>query len=426
MSRKNDQKALPASSAAEKRKRIVVPQELRKHVAAIHMAGGLSFVERKIFNVLLANAYDGLLEKPQHSIPLAILSEIIGFDSKNIKALKEAVLKVMSTKLEFDLLKQSKDDWEAAPLLAYAGFKAGVCHYEFSNFLAQKFANPEVYTLINLNLQRNFDSGYALSLYENCLRFTGTGSTGFIEVATWRRLLGAEASTYDEFKFFNAQVLQKAIAMVNRISDIYIEPEFNRKNRRVVEIRFSVKVVEDRQNAGPTWVKDSDTANKIRESDTFKRLAAIGIGESLAISWIAQDPERAAKAALYVEDRISKNMVRTNAAGYARTVFESQASLDLGDGDVAPQRKPPSEAEQKRAAQEQAAELKGAQTRMAIKALSDEDRKQYAQLYVTGGGAATSYNPDTGAFRKVAERTAFTSWLTVEITRQMKAAAVEQ
>lgn len=420
---KNNPNAVPASTASSKRTSFPVPQELRKHIAAIHMAGKLSFVERKIFNVLLANAYDGLLNKKRHSIPLGILSEIIGFDSKNTSALKDAVYAIMSTKMEFDLLKQSGDDWEAAPLLAYAGFKSGVCHYEFSHFLAEKFANPKVYTLINLNLQRDFDSGYALALYENCLRFTGTGSTGYIAVETWRQLLGADASTYDDFKFFNSLVLKKAIAAVNRVSDIYIEPEFNRKNRRIAEIRFLVRVVEERQKAGPGWMMESDVAKEIRESDTFKRLTALGLGDSLAIAWIAQDPERAHKAALYTEDRINRNMVKGNPAGYARTVFESQGNLDLGGNEKPVARRAGSEkARHEAAAAERMADLKAQQTRMAIKALSVEDRKTYAQMYIASGGTGASYNTDTGVFRNVGERTAFSGWLSAEISRQLETA----
>lgn len=78
-------------SDARKNVAAAIPSELRKHVAAIHTSGQLSFLERKMFNVLLANAFDTLLSKRRHGIPVSILSEMIGFNSKNVGDLKEAL-----------------------------------------------------------------------------------------------------------------------------------------------------------------------------------------------------------------------------------------------------------------------------------------------------------------------------------------------
>lgn len=144
---------------------------------------------------------------------------MLGFDSKNHDALKRALLKVMSTPISFDPLHDGgKTDWEASPLIAYASIKSGTCAYEYSDWLAEKLANPDIYTLININLQRQFSGGYALALYENCLRFKRTGSTGWISVETWRRLLGADASMYDEFKHFSSEVIKKAVKEINQVS----------------------------------------------------------------------------------------------------------------------------------------------------------------------------------------------------------------
>ncbi|MEM5398387.1 hypothetical protein, partial [Staphylococcus gallinarum] len=49
------------------------PSELKKHVATVHVSGELSLLERKIVNVLLLNAYDELLTKKRHTLPVGIL-----------------------------------------------------------------------------------------------------------------------------------------------------------------------------------------------------------------------------------------------------------------------------------------------------------------------------------------------------------------
>src|SRR5262249_18419858 len=162
--------------------------------------------------------------------PVGILCTMLGFDSKNHDALKRALLKVMSTPVSFDLLHEGgKTDWEASPLIAYAGIKNGLCSYEYSDWLAEKLANPDIYTLININVQRQFSGSYALALYENCLRFKRTGSTGWIAVETWRRLLGADASMYDEFKHFSGEVIKKAVKEINQVSNIVVSPEYKRE-----------------------------------------------------------------------------------------------------------------------------------------------------------------------------------------------------
>lgn len=62
--------------------------ELRKHVGTVHVGGDLGLLGRKLSNVLLLNAYDNLLKKSVHEIPVGIMSEMLGFDSKNTSALK--------------------------------------------------------------------------------------------------------------------------------------------------------------------------------------------------------------------------------------------------------------------------------------------------------------------------------------------------
>lgn len=43
-------------------------QELKKHVAAVHIRNRLSLLERKVANILLLNAYEDLLTQEVHTI----------------------------------------------------------------------------------------------------------------------------------------------------------------------------------------------------------------------------------------------------------------------------------------------------------------------------------------------------------------------
>jgi hypothetical protein len=386
-----------------------VPSELRKHVAAIHTSGQLSFLERKMFNVLLANAFDTLLSKRRHGIPVNILSDMIGFNSKNVGDLKEALTGIMKKVLEYDLLHET-GDWEAAPLLAYAAIKSGQCHYEFSSFLAEQFSDPKIYTTINLHLQKKVSGAYALALYENCVRFRAVGSTGFIAVEKWRRLLGADATTYDEFKHFNDQVIKKSVADINRNMDIHLTVEYRRENRRVVEIKF---LIETNANGTPGVLDDDDEIKQIKSTEAFRKLIALGVGESLAATWIRQDPERALAAANYTDNRVSRKLIKSNPAGYVRSVFEGATDIPVAQQKVAApspavEHSEPSAAEDERALA----------VRAAMAKLSDAERRAYAEKFREEGGSTNTYNPDTGKFRSATERVAFTGWLVKQLSRQ--------
>ncbi|WP_350357371.1 replication initiation protein [Paraburkholderia fungorum] len=387
------------------------PSELKKHVATVHVSGELSLLERKIVNVLLLNAFDDLLTKKRHTLPVGILCTMLGFDSKNHDALKRALLKVMSTPISFDLLHDGgKTDWEASPLIAYAGIKNGICSYEYSDWLAGKLANPDIYTLININVQRQFSGGYALALYENCLRFKRTGSTGWISVETWRRLLGADASMYDEFKHFSAEVIKKAVKEINQVSNIIVSPEYKREARRVVQIRF---LVEDNPQKS-MYDNDEDEEHKtIRQSEAFKRLTRLGVGDRLAISWIQQEPDRALQTAIYVEEKAKNRQIRGNAGGYARTVFEKGTHIEVrpnGDGRVESVSERPADPDQQTAAEE-----RSRRTTAKIKSLTLAEKQQFACQYMAEGGKGNTYQPDVGTFKNALERTAYTSWLRAKI-----------
>jgi hypothetical protein len=314
----------------------------------------------------------------------------------------------MSTPISFDLLQDGgKTDWEASPLIAYASIKSGTCAYEYSDWLAEKLANPDIYTLININVQRQFSGGYALALYENCLRFKRTGSTGWISVETWRRLLGADASMYDEFKHFSSEVIKKAVKEINQVSNIIVTPEYKREARRVVQIRF---LVEDNPQRSMLDNEEDEGQKAIRDSDAFKKLTKLGVGDRLAISWIQQEPDRALQTALYVEDRAKRKQIRGNAGGYARTVFEKGARIEIAPTETAPEPKLST-----KEVEEGAADERARRTSDKIKALSLKEKQQFAAEYMNEGGKGNTYLHEQGTFKNALERTAYTSWLRAKI-----------
>ncbi len=262
-------------------------QSVKKNVAAIHISGKLTLLQRKLSNVLLLNAYDALTTKQKHQIDARTLCMMVGYNSNDMETLKQSLRSLAETVAEWDMLDaEGRQEWGVSSLLSYAKLAGGICEYAYSPALAEKLHDPKVFALINLNIQRRFTSGHALALYENCYRFVRTGSTGWWPIDLFRRLMGVEGSAYYEsFKHLNAKVIKPAVAEVNKTSNIILTPEFKKMGRQVAEVRFLIK--ENPQLA----MLDIDDGAGVRQGAIYQRLLAVGVSDRLARQWIAEHGE---------------------------------------------------------------------------------------------------------------------------------------
>lgn len=262
-------------------------ETVKKNVAAIHISGKLSLLQRKLSNVLLLNAYDALTTAQTHSIDARTLATIVGYNSNDFDTLRASLRALAETVAEWDMLdEQGRQEWGVSSLLSFAKLKNGVCEYAYSPALAQKLHDPKIYALINVHIQRNFSSGHGLALYENCYRFVRTGSTGWWSLETFRKLMGVQGSSYYEsFKHLNAKIIKPAVSEVNKSSDIVITPEFRKKGRAVTDIRF---VIRENPQMAMFQIDDSDG---VRNLAVYKALRGQGVSDRLARQWIAEHGE---------------------------------------------------------------------------------------------------------------------------------------
>ena len=90
----------------------------------------ITHLQRRAWNVLLANAYNELPDKDIHSVSMVELAAKLGFDSKNQEYLKEVLRSLRSCEVEWNLLnKDNKQVWGIASLLASAEIENGICTY---------------------------------------------------------------------------------------------------------------------------------------------------------------------------------------------------------------------------------------------------------------------------------------------------------
>ncbi|MFA8440329.1 replication initiation protein [Yoonia sp.] len=302
---------------------------VKKNVAAIHVSGKLTLLQRKLSNVLLLNAYDTLIHRGSHAIDARTLCTMIGYNSNDMETLKQSLRGLVETSAEWDMLDENgQQEWGVSSLLAYAKLKGGVCEYAYSPALAEKLHDPKVFALINLNIQRRFTSGHALALYENCYRFVRTGSTGWWPLELFRRLMGVNDSAYYEtFKHLNAKLIKPAVAEVNKTSNIIVTPETRKMGRSVTDIRF--KIAKNPQLS----ILDLDDGEGVRNEPVYAQLIAQGVSDRLARQWIDEH------GTAHVADKMSYVAARKdvqNPVSYLTAALRDDYTPPRGAGEGAP------------------------------------------------------------------------------------------
>lgn len=234
--------------------------ELKKHVAAIHSTNKLSLLQRKIANALLFNAYDELLEKDEYEIHIATLCKLIGYDSNDHKTIKKALVNLLATVIEWNLVDGDKLDaegvWNASSIIADASIDGAFCTYSYSNKMKNLLHRPELYGRLSMVVQAQFQSSYGLALYENCIRYQNIEQTPWFEIAKFRKLMGVEDGKYKIFRDFKNRVLDKAVEEVNKYSPIVVTPQFRKQGRQVISIQFNIKHT---KNAVQVTAQDNET-----------------------------------------------------------------------------------------------------------------------------------------------------------------------
>ena len=255
--------------------------EVIKASPAIQIQSRISLLQRRAWNVLLANAYNDLPDKDIHSVSMVELAAKLGFDSGNQEYLKEVLRSLRSCEVEWNLLnKDNKQVWGVASLLASAEIENGICTYGFAPHLRLKLHNPRIYAKLNLRLQNQFRSQYALVLWEICFDYFDTdrdqGETPFIPLETFKSLMGLAETDYPVFKVLNRDLIKPAIKEINDLTNYLVEVEPKRLGRRIGELKFRITKVKQlpvQESIYPDIENLSPVAVELIQSEIDRKVA---------------------------------------------------------------------------------------------------------------------------------------------------------
>ena len=290
--------------------------EFIKASPAIQIQSNLTHLQRRAWNVLLANAYDELPNKEIHRVSVAELGEKLGFESKNQEYLQDVLKSLAECTVEWNILrKDKKGGWGVASLLASAEIKDGICTYAFAPHLRMKLYNPRVYAKLNLSLQNRFTRRPALILWEVCFDYfdttRGQGETPFIPLNTFKELLGLAKDEYPLFKVLNRDIIKPAIKEINELTNFFLEVEQKRSGRKIAFLKFRISRLKQLPSQEPTQESLFTDIDELPPIALTLVQAGVAYREALKIvkqGWNAVEievpPENYRDFAAYVDEKI--------------------------------------------------------------------------------------------------------------------------
>lgn len=233
--------------------------KVKKPVEAIQCANTFSLLQRKMYNVLLANAAGNLYSEVTHRITMRILCNLMGYRSNDYKTIKQKFRELRRMDIEWDVINENGNKvWtNTSPLsLARVIEGEGICEYEFTPSLIPFLDRPAQYAKFSLAIQAKFKSCYGLALYENCERYRNIGYTRIFDIPTFRKLMGVGETEYLEFFALKRRVIHIATKEVNQYADFDVEAEYEKQGRSITAIKFSIKNKPEVLVASPSPLED--------------------------------------------------------------------------------------------------------------------------------------------------------------------------
>jgi len=195
----------------------------------VRAAAGLSLHDRRVFNLLIDNAWPEIGEDKEHRIAIA---KVRGPRHESGDRVAESVSRLMTTLVEIPTMLNGQAAVLKIQLLGETtqvideDSPNAVLVYSFPPKLREIIKGSQYWGRIKSHVMFAFTSKYALALYEAvCLRANLRVCEQAFSVADFRALLGVEKGQYPGFPQLKQWVLTPSLSEVNGLSDFNVEIE---------------------------------------------------------------------------------------------------------------------------------------------------------------------------------------------------------
>jgi hypothetical protein len=285
--------------------------------------GKITLVMRKAFNRMLQNAHQQGIDVEWYRLPIRRLANNIDYDSNDMKALVSTVEAMQTTLIRWgEIDEKGRTTLNSVQLIGAVKFVGELRSdgrrlqtdllYKFDDGVKERVFNSSSRALLNLDLQNQFKSSYTAALYEQLMEVVaaveidddGWWRSSRLPWQEWRDLImSADTSAYyDNIKYFNRDVLRKALAELEAFLDEYeVVAVLEKEGREYKHLSFQIRL--RAQSALPL----DHSVPLIDTSRAEKAMAEFGMNE-VEIQEVleAKDLEEIEGAIAYTRRRMEK------------------------------------------------------------------------------------------------------------------------
>ena len=209
-------------------------------IVAVEGVESWTLAERRIWNLLLVNAWSDRLEDPaaEFIIPLA---ELRGNHDSNDRL--RASLRKLQTTLVLARLPNGRT--RTVQMLGGADLDdddrtEGQLAYEFSKKLVPLLRDSEIYARMEVKVLSAFTSKYSLHLYEALAARVNLRKTAeTLDLVTLRQWLGVPGGKMERWPDLRRYAVEPAVREVNAYSPITVVADLVRQKRKVAAVKLS-------------------------------------------------------------------------------------------------------------------------------------------------------------------------------------------
>lgn len=234
----------------------------------------LTLTDRRVFNMLIENAWDAIDRAVVHSIPKTALR---GTHESNDRV-GESVERLMASIARLEIQIEGRRYIRRVQLLGPTDEGVdgdGLLRYRFPLELRAIVRKSRIFARLKKDIIFALSSKYALALYELCEKRVNLDRRWSEEftVERFRQLLGVDPDKLTAFKSFNQRAIQPAVAEVNFLSDFGCSAEPVISGRKVIAVRLSWwKKNMDELKAAYRELQAAKVGRRARRRGTVERL----------------------------------------------------------------------------------------------------------------------------------------------------------
>jgi len=235
-----------SDSGKQQLRSVDVPQSEHSIVKPAELVGfkevvPLTLQSRKAINLMLAAAWDNITDATkEHRIPI---SELTTTD-RHHKRVVSTMDGLFGAVVQVALKRDGQDYVSTSPIFSKIDRPVrgdGYVYYKLSDTIVDIISESVVYTRLTKQLMLNFQSKYALTLWETIerVRRKKWQTNLIMDIDEWRDALGVDKGKLPRFANFKQKVWLPAVAEVNQLSEYTVQWDAKKDGRTIKYLEVS-------------------------------------------------------------------------------------------------------------------------------------------------------------------------------------------